>query len=164
MAVSSTSFKEGNKASVGNKGGRPCYYTCDEMIEKLIEFSFKDDAITMGQFSAEYNISSDCVYAMIDREPEFAHTYDICKNRIGVRREKLLHSNAFHQASYNKNQHFFDTHIRKETRADKKEDTQHAVEVRQALEANQDQTFNFKVNFGGNSQQVLPETLPTQGT
>ena len=163
MAVSSTSFKEGNTASVGNKGGRPRYYSVEELIQFLDEFSLKDDAITMGQFSAEYNVSSTTIFEMMEKEPEIAKSYNIAKDRIGARRERLLHDGKFHQASYNKNQHFFDTHIRKETRADKKEDIKYAAEVKQQLEAQANTNFTFKVNFG-DSKQVLPETIPEQSS
>ena len=163
MAVSSTSFKEGNTASVGNKGGRPRHYSKDELIQYLDEFSLKEDAITMGQFSAEYNVCSDYIYNMMDKEPEIVEMYRIAKNRIGIRREKLLHAGAFHVASYNKNQHFFDTHIRKETRDDKKEDIKYAAEVNHALEAQSNTNYTFKVNFG-DSKPLSPETIPDQST
>ena len=163
MAVSSTSFKEGNTASVGNKGGRPRHYSKDELIQYLDEFSLKEDAITMGQFSAEYNVCSDYIYTMMEVEPEIIEMYKIAKNRIGIRREKLLHDGKFHVASYNKNQHFFDTHIRKETRADKKEDIKYAAEVKHKLESETNTNYTFKVNFG-DSKPVSSEAVPDQSS
>ena len=154
MTANSTSFKEGNTASVGNKGGRPRTYDRDYIHEQLDLWSQKPDSIILPQFSAEFSIPSDTVLEFAREDPEFRRTLTIARSRLAARREVMLHQNALHQASYNKYQVHYDTYLKH----DEREEKEHTAEVQARVDSKQDTSFNFKVNFG-NPEPVLPETV-----
>ena len=114
----------------------------------------------MGQFSDEYTVSSSHIHTLMENDPELAEMYEVAKDRLGARREKLLHSGSFHLGAYNKSQHFFDTHIRKETRKDRKEDITHAAEARAAVESAQKQCNISFTAYLEPEESVSPKAIP----
>ena len=96
----------------------------------------------------------------MENDPDLREMYEVAKDRVGARREKLLHAGSFHQASYNKNQHFFDAHIRKETRQDRKEDITHAAEARAAVESAQKQCNISFTAYLEPEEPVSPKAIP----
>jgi hypothetical protein len=90
MAKSSTSFKEGNKASVGNKGGRPREYDPLVEAEAILKWSKTPDATILRSFAPERGYAPSLMDQWLLSSPEFMGAYAIAKARVGARREKIL--------------------------------------------------------------------------
>jgi hypothetical protein len=102
------------------KNGRPREYDREEMMDKLIEFADKDTSLTLGQFSAEYWIPSSSVLRFVDEDENFRKVYEICKNKIGHRRERLYAQGSIPQVSYTRYVRRFDCFLHAEERDDLK--------------------------------------------
>lgn len=91
MAKSTTSFKKGNKAALGNpNSGRPKEYDPEVEAAALIEWAKKPDALCLRAFAPHRGYSSESMYKWEASSPVFLQAMDIARDLIGVRREEML--------------------------------------------------------------------------
>lgn len=89
---------KGNKYALGNKGGRPLFWTEEKILEEaeaLLEWSKTDDAWTLREFAYHRGYHEDMFTEFCQRSEEFARAKKIAKGRIGVRRERGALSGEF---------------------------------------------------------------------
>lgn len=114
MALSSTSFKPGNRAYDLSKMGRPEYWT-DEKIEdllvKLDEWVEKDASICMAGFRGQFSLTPDIMNHIRKKSPVFAHAYTNAQQIVANRMAEKL-GNGVHQAHYNKYQSVYDSELK----------------------------------------------------
>lgn len=91
MAKSTTSFKKGNQAAVGNpNSGRPREH--DPIIEAaaLLEWCKTPEATVLREFAPIRGYAPSLMDLWLKTSPVFLGAYAIAKAMVGVRREKIL--------------------------------------------------------------------------
>ena len=84
-------FEKGNKIAIGNSG-RPSKTDLPAMAKALDEWSKRDDALHLGEFSLEQDEYPQRLYEWRDKNPEFAECLKKARARIALRLRKRLHN------------------------------------------------------------------------
>lgn len=105
MAVSSTSFKPGNRA---NPAGRPSEYSIDEMADKLFEWSLKESSYMLTEFTDQNDLSLQKLSFWANKDSRFRETLEIVKARIACRRERYVHLDKLEPSVFRQYQRMYD--------------------------------------------------------
>jgi len=84
---------KGNQHAIGNSG-RPSKQDIPAMAKAIEEWSKRDDAFHLGEFSLEYDEYPQRLYEWRDKSSVFAEALKRAKTRIALRLRKKLHDKA----------------------------------------------------------------------
>ncbi len=87
---------------------RPREYDYEAEAELLLEWSLKDDSISLYAFTDDKLYLAQDLTDFAKRCPKFAFALKKAKNRIVVRREKRLNSGDLNQAAWNRSASLYD--------------------------------------------------------
>jgi hypothetical protein len=128
MAVSSTSFKEGNQAAAGSS------YDLDEEARQLDAWSKLDDSLTLAQFCVFRDTYPQRVYEWIEKSGPFAEAFNKAKIRIATRQHQRLHDKdkPYNYGLYMRMHGFYDSFANSYENAEKDKDAKRALAVQEA--------------------------------
>lgn len=104
------------KDTVKNPIGRPQEYNREEIAQKLLEWSRKEDSLNLCAFCGEIEFNPQMLYKWATEKTEFSNTYNIVKAKLGARRELKKNEATIHLASYNMNAPTYDYFLKQEKR------------------------------------------------
>ena len=84
---------KGNKHAVGNKGGRPRKYDLELEAKELLDFSLKDECLSLEDFTNLKEYCASDLSRFASESLEFCEALKKAKERIGNRREKKANTN-----------------------------------------------------------------------
>jgi hypothetical protein len=98
--------------------GRPREYDRDDIQAKLLAWAKKETSINLCGFSAENQIASTKILDWARECPTFRETYNIVRETLGERRERLLTQGLLHTKAYDVNAKHYDRYLKEDSRED----------------------------------------------
>ena len=99
--------------------GRPLKYDREEEARLILEWSKKEDSINLLGFSTEREYPAENLSVWANENPDFSKALRLTKQRIAVRREKMLNEGKLHNSTWQRNAAAYDTHLRDHEREQK---------------------------------------------
>lgn len=100
--------------------GRPKEHDRKEIAAAMIEWAKKDDSTNLCGFCCEVEINANSLLRWKDEDEEFRGTYELVKQFLGNRREKMLSDGKLHVKAYDLNAKTYDRFLKEEHKEESK--------------------------------------------
>lgn len=101
---------------------KPRTYDRDKEFKALEEWSRRDDIFTLLQFTTERGYPQENLSVWAHEKEQYSKTLRLAKERIALKREKLLHEGKVNQSAWNRYASLYDSSLKKHERAEKQFD------------------------------------------
>ena len=99
--------------------GRPLKYDREEEARLILEWSKKEDSINLLGFTTEREYPAEYLSVWSNENPNFSQVIKLVKQRIAVRREKMLNEGKLHNSTWQRCAAAYDTLLRDHEREQK---------------------------------------------
>lgn len=105
-------------------GGCPRTHDREQIAKELIEWAKLDDSINLCGFSSMKMITATTIMKWAREDEQFGQAYELAKQYLGNRREKMLSDGKLHVKAYDLNANTYDPYLKAERREEKEFDAQ----------------------------------------
>ncbi len=136
--------------------GRPQEYDKNEIANKLINWSKKDDSINLNKFCALNSIPPSYLSVWAKESETFSQAYELAKSHLGYRREEMLTMETLHVKAYDLNAATYDYFLKEE----KRKQAEFESSLRKDEGGTNEKTIHVKVSNGlGSGVNVSAEAV-----
>lgn len=120
---------KGNKHAVGNKGGRPRKYDLELEAKELLDFSLKDECLSLVDFTHLKEYCASDLSRFSSESLEFCEALKKAKERIGNRREKKVNTNELNYGVWSRSARLYEKILRDEEEESKDLETERKMKL-----------------------------------